>query len=171
MRPPSWHCSPATALIVAGCGAVARVTEGNPTKGKTLFVAKCGACHILANAKTQRNHRPEPRRRLRPRQGAGVPHVDDHGRRPRADRLPGHEAEHRRPRDAAEPAARTGRARRRGLRRPLRERPQLQDPAGHGRHPALTRARARSARGPGRGSRKPEGRRSRSTTTWATGQS
>ena len=42
-----------TALIVAGCGAVARVTDGNPTRGKTLFVAKCGACHILANAKTQ----------------------------------------------------------------------------------------------------------------------
>ena len=42
-----------TALVTAGCGAVARVTSGNPATGKTLFVAKCGSCHTLANAKTQ----------------------------------------------------------------------------------------------------------------------
>ncbi len=41
------------ALIVAGCGAVARVTSGDPSHGKVLFVQKCGACHTLANAKTQ----------------------------------------------------------------------------------------------------------------------
>jgi hypothetical protein len=43
----------AVMLIAAGCGAVARVTSGNPAQGKTLFVAKCGGCHTLANAKTQ----------------------------------------------------------------------------------------------------------------------
>jgi Cytochrome c len=43
----------ATALLAAGCGAVARVTSGNPGEGKTLFVAKCGACHTLAKANTQ----------------------------------------------------------------------------------------------------------------------
>ena len=42
-----------TALTVAGCGAVARVTSGNPSHGKVLFKAKCAACHTLANAKTQ----------------------------------------------------------------------------------------------------------------------
>jgi len=41
------------ALVAAGCGAVTRVTSGNPTNGKALFVQKCGACHTLANAKTQ----------------------------------------------------------------------------------------------------------------------
>ena len=42
----------ATALIAAGCGAVARVTQGDPTNGKALFKAKCGSCHTLANAGT-----------------------------------------------------------------------------------------------------------------------
>jgi hypothetical protein len=40
-------------LAAAGCGAVAKVTSGNPANGKTLFVAKCGSCHTLAVAKTQ----------------------------------------------------------------------------------------------------------------------
>src|SRR5262249_39888857 len=43
----------AVVLIAAGCGAVAPVTSGNPAQGRTLFVAKCGSCHTLANAKTQ----------------------------------------------------------------------------------------------------------------------
>ena len=42
-----------TVLLAAGCGAVARVTSGNPGTGKTLFVAKCGSCHTLAKANTQ----------------------------------------------------------------------------------------------------------------------
>ena len=41
------------ALVAAGCGAVKRVTSGDPSQGKALFVQKCGACHMLANAKTQ----------------------------------------------------------------------------------------------------------------------
>lgn len=40
-------------LLAAGCGAVAHITSGNPAVGKTAFVAKCGSCHTLANAKTQ----------------------------------------------------------------------------------------------------------------------
>jgi len=43
----------AVMLLAAGCGAVSRVTSGNPAAGKTLFVAKCGSCHTLAVAKTQ----------------------------------------------------------------------------------------------------------------------
>jgi mono/diheme cytochrome c family protein len=43
----------AFALIGAGCGAVKRVSSGDPSTGKQLFIAKCGACHVLANAKTQ----------------------------------------------------------------------------------------------------------------------
>jgi hypothetical protein len=42
-----------TVLLAAGCGAVKRVTSGNPAVGKTVFVSKCGSCHTLANAKTQ----------------------------------------------------------------------------------------------------------------------
>jgi cytochrome c2 len=40
------------ALVAAGCGAVGRVTSGDPAVGKTLFVAKCGKCHVLAAAGT-----------------------------------------------------------------------------------------------------------------------
>ena len=43
----------AMALVAAGCGAVKRVTSGDPSHGKVLFVQRCGACHVLANAKTQ----------------------------------------------------------------------------------------------------------------------
>jgi hypothetical protein len=43
----------AVMLAAAGCGAVAHITEGNPAQGKSLFIAKCGSCHTLANAKTQ----------------------------------------------------------------------------------------------------------------------
>jgi mono/diheme cytochrome c family protein len=41
-----------TVIVAAGCGAVGRVTSGDPAVGKTLFVDKCGACHTLADAKT-----------------------------------------------------------------------------------------------------------------------
>jgi mono/diheme cytochrome c family protein len=40
------------AVAAAGCGAIGRVTQGNPATGKQLFIQKCGACHTLANAKT-----------------------------------------------------------------------------------------------------------------------
>ena len=43
----------AVMLLAAGCGAVKRVTSGNPADGQKLFVAKCGSCHTLAEAKTQ----------------------------------------------------------------------------------------------------------------------
>ena len=39
-------------MVVAGCGAVGRVTSGDPATGKTLFVAKCGSCHVLEAAGT-----------------------------------------------------------------------------------------------------------------------
>ena len=41
------------AVATAGCGAVARVTSGNPSTGRQLFIAKCGSCHTLEQAKTQ----------------------------------------------------------------------------------------------------------------------
>ena len=40
-------------LAAAGCGAVKHITSGNPAQGKSVFVAKCGSCHTLADAKTQ----------------------------------------------------------------------------------------------------------------------
>jgi cytochrome c6 len=48
------------ALAAAGCGAVGRVTSGDPSHGKQLFVAaakpsepSCASCHTLADAKSQ----------------------------------------------------------------------------------------------------------------------
>jgi mono/diheme cytochrome c family protein len=41
------------AAVAAGCGAVKRVSSGDPAKGKVLFVQKCGSCHVLAAANTQ----------------------------------------------------------------------------------------------------------------------
>lgn len=40
------------AVASAGCGAVARVTSGNPYTGRQLFIQKCGSCHTLEQAKT-----------------------------------------------------------------------------------------------------------------------
>jgi len=43
----------AAAFMSAGCGAVGKVTSGDPSQGKKLFTEKCGSCHTLADAKTQ----------------------------------------------------------------------------------------------------------------------
>jgi mono/diheme cytochrome c family protein len=48
----------AVALAAAGCGAVGRVTQGDPAHGKELFLAStpkgsCASCHTLADAKSQ----------------------------------------------------------------------------------------------------------------------
>jgi mono/diheme cytochrome c family protein len=48
----------AVVLAAAGCGAVGRVTQGDPAHGKELFLAStpkgsCAACHTLADAKSQ----------------------------------------------------------------------------------------------------------------------
>jgi mono/diheme cytochrome c family protein len=40
-------------VTAAGCGAVKRVTSGDPSQGKTLFLAKCASCHTLADAHSQ----------------------------------------------------------------------------------------------------------------------
>jgi mono/diheme cytochrome c family protein len=39
-----------TAVAASGCGAVKRVTSGDPSQGKTIFLSKCASCHTLANA-------------------------------------------------------------------------------------------------------------------------
>ena len=46
------------ALAASGCGAVGRVTQGDPAHGKELFLAStdkgsCASCHTLADAKSQ----------------------------------------------------------------------------------------------------------------------
>jgi mono/diheme cytochrome c family protein len=48
------------ALLASGCGAVGRVTTGDPSHGKQLFTAaakpsepSCASCHTLADAKSQ----------------------------------------------------------------------------------------------------------------------
>lgn len=42
------------AVAAAGCGAIAPVkpADGDPARGKALFVAHCGVCHTLADAGT-----------------------------------------------------------------------------------------------------------------------
>ena len=46
------------ALLLTGCGAVGRVTSGDPSQGKQLFTDKCGSCHTLADAKSTRTVGP-----------------------------------------------------------------------------------------------------------------
>jgi mono/diheme cytochrome c family protein len=44
------------AFLAAGCGAVGRVTEGDASRGKELFLSpksQCASCHTLADAKSQ----------------------------------------------------------------------------------------------------------------------
>ncbi len=105
----------AVVLLAAGCGAVARVTSGNPATGKTLFVAKCGSCHTLANAKTQGTIGPNLDDAFNSvkQQGFHVSTIVE--RRARPDRLPRRAAGHllhedvprRRPaRDSAAPRRR-----------------------------------------------------------------
>lgn len=44
----------AAAFVAAGCGSVAATQQaGSASNGKQLFVAKCGQCHVLADAGTQ----------------------------------------------------------------------------------------------------------------------
>ena len=40
------------AFLASGCGAVGRVTSGDASQGKALFLANCAGCHTLADAKT-----------------------------------------------------------------------------------------------------------------------
>ena len=40
------------ALLASGCGAVGRVTSGDPSQGKALFLTNCAGCHTLADAKS-----------------------------------------------------------------------------------------------------------------------
>lgn len=40
-------------LVASGCGAVGRVTSGDTSQGKALFVQKCASCHTLGDAKSQ----------------------------------------------------------------------------------------------------------------------
>jgi len=62
------------ALVAAGCGTTGlpEAGAGDPSAGKELFTAKCGACHTLADAGTK---------------GAVGPNLDDAFRQSRADGL------------------------------------------------------------------------------------
>ena len=50
-------------VAASGCGT----TNADTTRGRVLFVQKCGTCHALAQAGTTAQIGPEPRRRLRRR--------------------------------------------------------------------------------------------------------
>jgi mono/diheme cytochrome c family protein len=45
----------AAALVASGCGETVGYTAGtgDRTRGKELFIAKCGSCHVLADAGTK----------------------------------------------------------------------------------------------------------------------
>lgn len=56
IRPALVALVAATAVVVAGCGAVNHITNGqvasaNIGEGKALFVKNCSSCHTLADAK------------------------------------------------------------------------------------------------------------------------
>ena len=38
--------------MAVGCGALGRVTSGDPAAGKPLFIKTCGSCHTMADAGT-----------------------------------------------------------------------------------------------------------------------
>jgi len=42
----------ALSVVLAGCGPGGYVSKGSQGAGKKLFVARCGGCHTLADAKT-----------------------------------------------------------------------------------------------------------------------
>jgi mono/diheme cytochrome c family protein len=43
-----------TAFLTAGCGAVGHLTsdDGDPARGKALFIEHCNACHIMKDAES-----------------------------------------------------------------------------------------------------------------------
>jgi mono/diheme cytochrome c family protein len=45
-------CAAAATVILAGCGTGGFSDEGNQAAGADLFVDRCGACHVLADAGT-----------------------------------------------------------------------------------------------------------------------
>ena len=100
------QCSP-LAVVAAGCGAVGRVTSGNPASGKALFIKNCGACHTLANAGTTGTVGPNLDNAFLPdkQQGFHISTITDVVRGQiayppntdsRAPATPGHDAEPRR---------------------------------------------------------------------------
>ena len=52
MRAPAAGLALAAALLAAGCGTGGIVKSGDQSRGKQLFVSKCGGCHTLADAGT-----------------------------------------------------------------------------------------------------------------------
>ena len=54
MRPAVISVLVVLALATAGCGAIGPVSasDGDPAKGKALFIQTCGSCHTLADAGT-----------------------------------------------------------------------------------------------------------------------
>jgi mono/diheme cytochrome c family protein len=45
-------CALAAAFVAAGCGTGGYTSEGSQGAGKQLFTARCGQCHVLADAGT-----------------------------------------------------------------------------------------------------------------------
>ncbi|HEX7525213.1 MAG TPA: c-type cytochrome, partial [Gaiellaceae bacterium] len=41
------------AVAASGCGAVGRVTSGDPSQGKAIFQSKCASCHTMSDAQTK----------------------------------------------------------------------------------------------------------------------
>ena len=52
MRGPAAILALFAALLAAGCGTGGIAKGGDQTRGKQLFVSKCGGCHTLADAGT-----------------------------------------------------------------------------------------------------------------------
>jgi len=53
VRAPAVLLSLLAALLAAGCSSVGHTTEGNASRGKTLFTQQCASCHTLADAGAQ----------------------------------------------------------------------------------------------------------------------
>ena len=107
------------AFLASGCGAVGRVTSGDPSQGKALFLTNCAGCHTLADAKSTGTIGPNLDDAFSSDKQQGFSRADDEGRRPRPDRLPrsgrpmpanivtGSDANTSRPTSRSAPATRT----------------------------------------------------------------
>ncbi|HSI98380.1 MAG TPA: c-type cytochrome, partial [Gaiellaceae bacterium] len=49
---PGAACAVVLTIVLAGCGSGGFVSGGSQGAGKQLFVDRCGACHVLADAGT-----------------------------------------------------------------------------------------------------------------------
>ena len=106
-----------SALAASGCGSTGLPEGGDTSRGRELFIPKCGSCHTLADAGTKGQIGPNLDDAFRQARKDGLGEDDDRVGHPRPDRLPGRAPDDRCNRDAEGHRHRRGRGIGGGLRR------------------------------------------------------